>query len=148
MDPKLYQAVNKARLAVMQSKKTFVIIEENKVAHHTGARGLKPFLDLLDKNPAKLAGAVIGDRIVGRASAFLCIYAKVKAVFALHISEDALDLLERHGCVAAWTETVPYIVEHDLSSKCKLDLILENVEKPADALKLIREYVEVQSGSI
>ena len=142
MDKEIYQAANRARVVLSQGSKTFVIVDSNKLLYHTAERGLKPLLDLIENAPEKLEGAIVGDRFMGRSAAFLCIYAKVRAVFAMHISDEAIDLLEKHGCQPSWRETVPYIVERDLSSRYKPDLLLKDVEDPVVAYELLRNYLQ------
>ena len=142
MDPLIYRAVNKARISLTHGEKTLVIVGDSKLEYYTDERGLKPLLDLIDNAPEKLEGAVIGDRFVGRASAFLCIYAKVKAVFGMFVADEAIDLMEEHGCIVTWKETVPYIVEKDLRSRYKADLLLKDVNDPLEAVKIIRKYLD------
>jgi len=142
MDMTIYKAVNRARIALTHGDKTFVIVGDTKLAYYSEERGLYPLLNLIEQEPSKLEGSIIGDRIVGRAAAFLCIFAKVKAVFALYIADEAVDLLENHGITATWRETVPYIVEKDLTSRYKLDLLLKDVEDPRQAVDMVRQYLE------
>ncbi|MDR1916810.1 MAG: DUF1893 domain-containing protein [Synergistaceae bacterium] len=141
MDESIFKAANKAKSALTHGGKTLVVIGDGKILHHSDQRGLTPLLNILDADPAKLEGAVIGDRFVGLASAFLCIYGRAKAVFALTIADDAIDLLGKHGVLATWQQTVPYIVERDLTSRYKLDLLVKDVEYPPEAAEMIRKYI-------
>jgi hypothetical protein len=142
MDQAVYKAANRARVALTHGEKTFVVMRDDKLIHHSNERGFKPVLDLMDSDPAKLEGSIVGDRIVGRSAAYLFIFSKVKAVFALSISDEAADLLEKHSILATWQETVPYIVERDLTSRYKLDIYIGDVDDPAKATEMIREYLE------
>lgn len=142
MDTATYKAVNRARVALTHGGKTFVIVGENKLLHYSDEHGLRPLLNLLESDPSQLKDAVVGDRIVGRAAALLCIAGRVKAVFALSIADEAITLFDKHGILATWGETVPYIVEKDLTSRYKLDLFLKDVEDPQMALDQIRKYLK------
>ena|GEM_PF-507301 len=144
MDTATYKAVNRARVALTQGKKTFVIVDENKLLHYSEERGLYPLVNLIETEPSKLEGAVIGDRITGRAAALLCIAGNVKAVFSLIIADEAIRLLEKHDILTAWQETVPYIVERDLSSRYKMDILLKDVAEPWQAAGLIRQYLNTR----
>lgn len=147
MDATIYKAVNRARISLNQGEKTFVIADDKKLLHYSNKRGLEPLLDLMRNDPAALESAIIGDKIVGRAAALMCIFCNVKAVFALIISDEAIELLEKNGILATWQETVPYIVERDLSSIYKLDLYLKDVEDPNEAVEMIKEYEMALSDS-
>lgn len=140
MDEAMYKAVNRARVSLTHGEKTFVVVGETKLLHYSDGHRVKPFLDLIENDPSMLDGAVIGDRIVGRAAALLCAYCKVKAVFAMSISDEAIEILGAHNILATWRETVPYIVEKDLTSRYKLDVHLKDVDDPAQAVEMIKEY--------
>lgn len=140
MDATTYKAVSRARISLNQGEKTFVIADDKKLLNYSNKHGLRPLLDLMQSDPAALENAIIGDKIVGRAAALMCIFCNVKAVFALIISYEAIELLEKNGILATWQETVPYIVEKDLSSIYKLDLYLKDVEDPNKAAEMIKEY--------
>jgi hypothetical protein len=140
MDEIIYKAANRAKVALTHGGKTFVVIDGNKMTHYSDERGLTPFLTLLDNNASLMRGTVIGDRIAGRASAFLAIYAGAKAIYALTITDEAIDLLNGSPVLAAWGQTIPYLVERDLTSRSKLEILLKDVQNPAEAVKIIRDY--------
>lgn len=140
MDEATYKAVNRARISLTHGEKTFVIVGENKLLHYSDEHRVKPLLDLIENNPSMLEEAIVGDRIVGRAAALLCAYSKVKAVFAISISDEAIELLEAHNILATWQDTVPYIVEKDLSSRYKLDVYLKDIEDPEQAVQMMKKY--------
>jgi hypothetical protein len=141
MDPLIYKAVNRARIALTHGDKTFVVVNETSLLYHTGGRGLSPILKLLDERADFLENAVVGDKIAGRAAALLFLYAKVKAVYACCISDEAVSILEDSNCIVTWRETIPYLVERDFSSRSRLDVYLEGVSDPAEAEKKIREFL-------
>jgi hypothetical protein len=144
MDPLIYKALNRARIALSPGDKTFVVVNETSLLYHTGDRGLFPVLKLLDERAAFLENAVVGDKIVGRAATLLFLYAKVKAVYAAYISDEAVGILEDNNCIVTWRVTVPCIVERDLGSRYRLDVYLEGVSDPAEAEKKIREFLASQ----
>ena len=142
MDPVIYKAANKARVALAHGEKTLIVIRDEKQLHFSTERGMKPLLDIIDKDVELLNGSIVGDRIVGRAAAFLCIYGKARAVYASSMSDEAIELFEKYDILPTWQDAVPYIVERDLKSRYKLDLHVKDVEDPAVAVQMIRDYVE------
>jgi hypothetical protein len=143
MDPLVYKAVNKARIALTHGEKTFVVVDDTKLLYFSKARGFTPLFEVFDTRPDLLEGGIVGDRIVGRGAAMFFLHAKVKAVFALAVSDEAIDILQDHKVIITWKETVPYIVERDLTSRYKLDLSIQDVEDPAEAVNQIRRAVFV-----
>lgn len=141
MDPDLYKVVNKARLGLMHGKKSLVVYRDGKMAHHSDERGMTGLFNLVTSEPEIMKNAVVGDKIVGLAAAYLCIHAQVKAVFAMIISEEAIELLQKHQILPTWQTTVAYIVERDLSSRYKLDLQLAGVNSVTEAVERIRDFL-------
>lgn len=140
MDPVIYKAANKARIALAHGEKTLIVIRDEKQLHFSTERGMKPLLDVLARDDQLLNGSIVGDRIVGRAAALLCIYGKAKAVFGNSMSDEAIDLLEKNDILPIWRDVVPYIVERDLKSRYKLDLHVKDIKDPTEALGMIRAY--------
>lgn len=141
MDPVIYKAANKARVALAHGEKTLIVVRDEKQLYYSTERGMRPLLDAIARGDELLNGSVVGDRIVGRAAALLCIYGKAKAVFGNSMSDEAIDLLEKNDILPVWRDAVPYIVERDLKSRYKLDLHVKDIEDPAEALEMIRDYL-------
>jgi hypothetical protein len=148
MDKAIYRAVSRAKSALTQGGKTFVLVGDDKLLFYSAEHGLAPILGLLDTNPSLLSGAIAGDSIVGLAAAFLLILAGVKAVFAGVITDAASELLSANDVVVTWQETAPYLVDRELRSRDKLDELLKGETDPLKALSIIRTYVSEQDGSL
>jgi hypothetical protein len=146
MDESTYKAANKARIALEHGAKTLVVVSGEKIIHHSVERGLDPLVDLASRLPEIATDAVIGDRIVGRASALLAASLKPHAVFGLIMTDEAIDLLSEHGILATWQETVPYLVERDGGSRHRADIALAELNDPALALTAIGHYLEGQQA--
>jgi len=140
MDEITYKTVNRARVALTHGEKTFVILNETKLLHYSDKHRVAPLLEAIESKPSMLMGAIVGDRIVGRAAALLCAYSNVRAVFAISISDEAIDILDKHNILATWQDTVPYIVEKDLSSRYRLDVHVKDIEDLEQAYIMIKDY--------
>jgi len=141
MTPELYASVKRARVALDHGERTLVVIRGEQMLYHSAERGLGPLVRLLDEDPEILIDSVIGDRLVGRASAFLCLCARAQAVFGMAMSDEALTILTAGGCTPTWREVVPYIAARDMVSRHAADAMLKDVDDPQVALAMIREYI-------
>ncbi|MDR1430864.1 MAG: DUF1893 domain-containing protein [Propionibacteriaceae bacterium] len=146
MDQSTYNAANKARIALEHGAKTLVVVNGDKIVHHSVERGLVPLVDLATRLPEIAAGAVIGDRVVGRTAALLAASLKPRAVFGLIMTDEAIDLLNEHGILATWHETVPYLVERGGGSRYKADMAMAALNDPALALTAIGHYLTGQEA--
>jgi len=59
-----------------------VVVDSGKIWRKKKGEGIRPFLEVIDEMCEDIHGSVIGDRIIGRASALLCCYSKVRAVYS------------------------------------------------------------------
>ena len=103
-------------------------------AKETG-KGVLPVLRLSRAYP--LEGAVVVDKVVGRAAASVCIAGGARRVHALLMSEDALALLKAKGVEATAEKTVPRILNRDFSAGCPMDAMVEGLEDPAEMAKTL-----------
>ena len=69
-------------------------------------RGVRPLLQLLENQPGALRGAVLADKIIGKAAAMVAALGGIAAVHTLTASEAALDFLAKRGIPAAARQTV------------------------------------------
>ncbi len=60
-------------------------------------RGIKPILKFLCDNPDCMMGAVVADKVVGKAAALLFIYGGVRAIYADVLSIPAEEVLKKYN---------------------------------------------------
>ena len=104
-------------------------------------RGVRPLLQLLENSPETLHGAVLADKIIGKAAAMIAVLGGVAAIHTLTASESALAFLETAGIPAAARRTVPYIVNRTGDGMCPLEQTVREVEDPAAALPLLKATI-------
>lgn len=106
------------------------------VAFEQGS-GVVPILKLLDAG--KLDGAVVVDKVAGRAVAAICAVAGVKRLHTLRLGEDAIADFERAGIRWSGEERVPRILDHTKTDCCPFEREVEGMTDPAAMVKAIRE---------
>ena len=114
------------------------------VASESG-RGMGPIIKLLDEG--KLDGAIVVDKIIGRAAAAVCVLGGVRKVHASLMSEDAGAFLKLHAVEFTADETTPQIVNRENTGRCPMELAVEGVEYPAEMVKRIRDKMKSLSLS-
>jgi hypothetical protein len=121
---------------------SLVIVKNKKIIFQTRMHGIKGFLQTIERFEDDLVDASLADKIVGRAIAMLCIYSKIKAVYAVVISEEAMSLLKNERIYCEAESLVPYILGKDKMTMCPFEKAVINVDKPYEAYERLRNCVE------
>ena len=106
------------------------------VAEETG-RGLDPLLKLYDAG--KLRGAVVMDKVVGRAAAAICADGGAAKVCALLAGKGADAILEARGIPFEAAETVEKILNHKNTDSCPMEKAVAELDEPKKMIEAIRK---------
>ena len=101
-------------------------------------RGVNDLLDLLENQPERLKGAVVADKMIGKAAAALIISGGVKAVYTNLICTPARLLLEQAGIPVYAEEEVPQILNRDRSGQCPIDSRLNEAQTAEECVAILR----------
>lgn len=88
------------------------------------------FKAIRDKGDS-LSGAALADKIVGRAIAMLCLYARLASVYADMASQGALDLLKEQGIDVTSKRIVPNILNYDGTDFCPFEKLAQSTTSPS-----------------
>lgn len=115
----------------------------------TGERGhgVSPLLTLYETRPGDMAGAVVVDKVVGRAAAAIAICGKARHVHGEVMSEDAVKFLHAHDISTSGTLLVPRILNRKRDGLCPLEQSVAGIDDPAGALTALkRRIATLRSG--
>ena len=112
-------------------------------ARATG-KGVQPILSLLDADA--LRGAIVVDKVVGRAAAAIAVVGRARRVHGLLMGEDAKALLAAHGVTATADRLVPKILNRDLSESCPMEAKVGNETDPVKMVAALRAFVGATSS--
>ena len=103
-------------------------------------RGLDPLLRLFDAG--KLAGAVVMDKVVGRAAAAICAEGGAAKVYASLAGKGAAELLEGRGVPFAAEKTVETILNHEQNDSCPMEKAVSGLDEPKKMIEAIRKAMK------
>lgn len=103
--------------------------------------GLQDLIHLLTEKPEILDGAIVADKIVGRAAASLMIAGKVKEVYTNRVSTPARELLEKEGVHIVATEEVPQILNRDQTGQCPMEASINGAEDIEECVRILQNMV-------
>lgn len=117
------------------------------VVARASGRGVGPLLALLDAR--QLRGAVVCDKVVGRAAAAICVAGGARKVCAELMSEPAATFLAARGVPSEAARRTPQIDSRDRSGPCPMEVAVRDLEDPAEMVGAIRlKLEELKKGSV
>ena len=114
-------------------------------------RGIKDLMQLLQSQTSLniLKGAILADKVVGKAAAALMILGKIKAVYAENISEPALQLFASSApeIEVTYYNKVEYIINRPKTGWCPMELACKDAKTPTECLMKIKaKLIELQQN--
>lgn len=106
-------------------------------------RGVRDLLTLVATQPERLQGAIVADKIIGKAAAALMATGGVVEVHTNIICTPARELLEREGIRVYATQEVPQILNRDKSHMCPIDSQLEGIESIEECVQILQNIPPV-----
>ena len=102
-------------------------------------RGLVPLLRLYDAG--KLSGAIVMDKVVGRAAAAICAEGGAAKVYASLAGKGAAELLEGRGIPFAAEKTVETILDHEQTGSCPMEQAVSGLDDPKKMVEAIQKAI-------
>lgn len=143
MNKKLCEATE----LLSSTKSSCVILwEDNEEPFLSTDIGIKPLMVWLRKDKQAFEGAVIADRVIGKAAALMTILGGAKAVYGEVMSEAAKNVLERYQVEFGYGSLVPFIENRTHTGQCPLEeavVHIDEIENAFDVLEAkIKELME------
>ncbi len=126
-----------ARKIISENGMGLVAIKEGKVLIQAEDRGVRPFVQAVTDLGEKLYGAVIGDRVMGRASAMLCIYSKAAAAYTRIVSDSAVAELQSANIKLIADERTPHILNRQGTDICPFEKMTEILKSPDEVFQAL-----------
>lgn len=101
-------------------------------------RGVQDLLQLISEQPERLQGAVVADKIIGKAAAAIMATGGVREVHTNVICTPAKKLFEQQGILIFATEEVPMILNRDRSSMCPIDTQIADIESIEECVTVLQ----------
>ncbi|UCF49851.1 MAG: DUF1893 domain-containing protein [Thermoplasmatales archaeon] len=141
VNDEIIQDISLARKILSSEDYSIVVIRNEKILGHDKGDGIKPILRIINKLGEEIEGSVIGDRILGKASAFLCRYSKVSGVYSPQATKTAIAILIVGGIPCQADEMIPFITNRSGDGLCPFEKMLQDVESPEEAYKILKDKV-------
>lgn len=134
-------AFEEAKQMIRQNSAECVVVKDNKIVAVERGRGVSPLLNLYDNRKELMKDAVIVDKVIGRAAAFIVIKGGASQVFGKITSEDAVSLLAKHKIPVTHDLLVHRILNQKRNGLCPLEDSVKTAEDADTALKSMRKRI-------
>lgn len=134
-----------AKTELYEENLTLAIVKNSEVLFETKNHRISGFLDAVEKLGDELEGASLADRVVGKAIALLCVYAKIREVYAVVLSRKAKAVLEQNKIRVQCRELVDNVLNADKTGMCpfeKAAVDISDAEKAYTTFKRLREELK------
>ena len=125
---------------LVESGESVVVARNGVIVARAKGSGIGPAMEMLDSK--RLPGALVFDKIVGRAAAAIFIEGGVKKACALVMSEGAVKLLETHGVEVIAVKRVEKIVNRAKTGECPMECAVRNLDKPEKMVDKLRKAIK------
>jgi hypothetical protein len=127
-----------AKKRLSENGLTLSIVKDGKIIFETVSHGVSGFLEAIEKLRDELKGASAADRIVGKAIALLCVYVKIKAIYAKILSENAKKVLEENMVYHEWASMVGHILDTNKTELCPFERLAAEISSSRDAYERLK----------
>lgn len=141
------KAVKKARALIKKGSVSCVIIKNEEIIHTVDGRGVSPLITLLDTSPELLEGALVVDRIIGKAAGMVLVCGGAGAAYGLTMSRAAEDYLLSHGIGAQYDSLIETISNRAGDGVCPLERSVFDIDDAHEGLARLRETMAALRAS-
>lgn len=118
---------------------SLIIYRGEEVIFSSTSIGMKPLLEAIETLGVEiLRGAIVADKVVGRAAALLIVYMDAAEVHAGVVSATAVEVLRSHGLKYYFGWEVQSIKSRDGVIICPFERLVQEVSDPEEAYNRIK----------
>lgn len=122
-----------------EKRLSLLIYRGGEVVYSGSGRGVGSLLDALDTvGKEKLRGALVADKIIGRAAAFLIAYMEASEAHAVTISATGKEVLLKYGLRFQFRHEVPVVKGRNGAPLCPFERLVQDVLEAEEAYEKIR----------
>ena len=141
VEEEIISDIDIARELLLKTDFSIVVIKNGNILTKKQGVGIRPILEVIEELKEEMKDSIIGDRILGKASALLCKYVKAKGVYSPQATKTAIALLITAGIPIQIDGMVPYIKNKSGDGVCPFEKMLIDVDSPEEAYNILKKNV-------
>jgi hypothetical protein len=132
--------LDRAKEKLVSDNLAICIIKDGEAIYTSKEKGIYPIYNAYISMKERLEGASIADRVIGKAAAMICKSAKIKNLYSVIITEQAVKLLE--DTTVEFSKVVPYIKNRDQTDLCPIEKISRTTDDTNVLINEIEEFLK------
>lgn len=132
--------LDSAKNLIARGKASCVVIKDGKIVSIACDRGIAPIIEMYESG--LLYGAVVVDKIVGKAAAQIMTLGGVKQCLGVTMSKSAYEYLSKNGIIAEYETLADYIVNRSGDGICPMEEAVIDIDDPTEALAAVKRRLE------
>lgn len=128
---------------MLQSDLSLIVVKDGKILTKKKGLGIKPFLEAIEELKERMYGSTVADRILGKASALLCVYAKISNVYSPQSTKTALAVLIRAGIPGHTDMLIEHIKNKTGDDICPFEKMLLDIDSPEVAYNILKNAIKI-----
>ncbi|MDD3766991.1 MAG: DUF1893 domain-containing protein [Eubacteriales bacterium] len=117
-----------------------VLNRQGKIVYRSTDRGIRPAVDAV----FHMKGAVVADKVIGKAAALICIYGGASYVFGKVMSVEAQKVLEQNKIGHGYEKLTDSILNSDKSAACPMEALVKDISSPKEAYEAIYNKINAK----
>ena len=130
-------ALASAKTILREGRATCVVIQARKIVKTECGSGIKPVMALYESG--SLQGALVADKIIGKAAAMLLVLGGVKRCYGEVMSRAGYEFLKEHGVEAEYGQMIEHIQNRTKDGVCPMEQTVETLTDPAEGYKALQQ---------
>jgi len=127
------------RRLILEEDAPCVFVREGAALRTGEGAGVRPLVTAYETEPELLRGAVIVDKVVGKAAAMLAALGGAAGVYGLTMSAAARNYLRQRGVPAEWETLTERIINRTGTGLCPMETAVLDLQDPAEGLRALKE---------
>ena len=124
----------------LEKELAFVMVRNGKIVSKSSEKGVAPFFHAVTS--LNVNGISLADKIVGKAVAYLAVYAGISSVYTPVVSEPALTVLRTNEIHLESDEVVPMILNQSGTDQCPIEKLISTCKTPEEAYNVLKKKFE------
>lgn len=122
-----------------------VIVKLGKIMFTSREPGVRSLIEAIREFGPSLARASVADKVVGKAAALLCVYAKASRVYGCVMSELGSEVLKRFSVPFEHETLVPNILDRDGTGMCPFEKLVLRINSPEEAFSAMSRHLATRA---
>jgi hypothetical protein len=139
LNDEILKDLDLARDIISNEDCSVVIVKYCKIWKKLKGECVKPMLEAIDEMGEDIYESVIGAKILGKASALLCRYAKASGVYSPEGTKTAIALLILGGVPCQIDRMISFVQNENCDDIFPFEKILNDVESPDEAYRILKD---------